>query len=151
MNHEYYMSLALEEAKKAYLNKEVPIGAIIVKDGKVVGKGFNNREATKSAMSHAELIAIQRANEELGSWRLDSCDLYVTIEPCPMCSGAIIQSRIRNVYYGAKDPKAGTHVSILNLFEYPFNHKVKIEGGILAEECRNLMSDFFKELRVKKN
>ena len=143
------MSLALEEAKKAYEKNEVPIGAIIVKNGEVISKAHNTREYDQSTLSHAEIIAIQRANESLGSWRLDSCSLYVTIEPCQMCSGAIIQSRIENVYYGATDLKSGAHKSILNLFEYPFNHKVNVIGGILEKECSNLITTFFKELRNK--
>lgn len=143
------MSLALEEARKAESINEVPIGAIVVKDGVVISRAHNTRESTQLSISHAEIIAIQRANETLGSWRLDSCILYVTIEPCPMCSGAIIQSRISEVYYGAKDSKAGTHGSIINLFELPFNHKVDVYGGILENECSEIMKSFFKKLRSK--
>ena len=150
MNHEYFMKIALEEAHKAYEKNEVPIGAIIVKNGEVIARAHNTRECDQSALAHAEMIAIQRANDALESWRLDSCSLYVTIEPCQMCSGAIIQSRIENVYYGAVDLKSGAHQSILNLFEYPFNHKVNVVGGVLNEECSNLMTSFFKQLRNKK-
>ncbi len=149
MSHEQYMSLALEEAKKAYAENEVPIGAVIVYNGEVIAKGYNRREQSQSSLSHAEIVAIDKANVQLNSWRLDSCILYVTIEPCPMCSGAIIQSRIPTVYYGAKDPKAGSHESVLNLFDYPFNHKVDIHGGIMEQECKQLMISFFKELRKK--
>lgn len=149
MNHEYFMRIALDEARKAYKKNEVPIGAIIVKNGEVIAKAHNTRECDQSALAHAEIIAIQRANETLKSWRLDSCSLYVTIEPCQMCSGAIIQSRIENVYYGATDLKSGAHQSILNLYEFPFNHKVNVESGILEEECGELMTTFFKQLRNK--
>ena len=150
MNHEYFMKIALEEAQKAYDKNEVPIGAIIVKNNEVISRAHNTREQDQSSTAHAEIIAIQRANEALNSWRLDSCTLYVTIEPCQMCSGAIIQSRIENVYYGATDLKSGAHQSVLNLFEYPFNHKVNIEGGVLKEECGKLMTSFFQKLRNKK-
>lgn len=143
------MRIALDEARKAYKKNEVPIGAIIVKNGEVIAKAHNTRECDQSALAHAEIIAIQRANETLKSWRLDSCSLYVTIEPCQMCSGAIIQSRIENVYYGATDLKSGAHQSILNLYEFPFNHKVNVESGILEEECGELMTTFFKQLRNK--
>jgi len=149
MNHEEYMKVALEEARKAYDKNEVPIGAIIVKNGEIIARAHNTRETDQSTLAHAELIAIQRANETLQSWRLDSCSLYVTIEPCQMCSGAIIQSRIENVYYGATDLKSGAHQSILNLYEFPFNHKVNVEGGILKEECGSIMTNFFKKLRSK--
>jgi tRNA(adenine34) deaminase len=150
MNHEYFMTLALEEAKKAYNKNEVPIGAIIVKDGQVIARAHNTREVDNLATSHAEILAIQRANQKLQSWRLDTCSLYVTIEPCPMCSGAIIQSRIANVYYGARDPKNGSHQSITSLFDLPYNHMVHVEYGILEEECKSIMTTFFKELREKK-
>ena len=143
------MKIALEEARKAYEKNEVPIGAIIVKNGEVIARAHNTREGDQSSLAHAEIIAIQRANDALESWGLDSCSLYVTIEPCQMCSGAIIQSRIENVYYGATDLKSGAHQSILNLYEFPFNHKVNVESGILEEECGELMTTFFKYLRNK--
>lgn len=149
MNHEYYMRIALEEAQKAFNENEVPIGALIVKDDKIIARAHNTREKDQSSIAHAEILAIQKANETLQSWRLDSCSLYVTIEPCQMCSGAIIQSRIENVYYGALDSKSGAHKSILNLYEFPFNHNVNVEGGILEDECSRLMTSFFKELRNK--
>lgn len=150
MNHDKYMRAALEEAQKAYDKNEVPIGAIIVRNGEIISRAHNTREVQQSTLAHAEIIAIQRANETLGSWRLDSCSLYVTIEPCQMCSGAIIQSRIENVYYGATDLKSGSHQSILNLYEFPFNHKVNVVSGLLEKECSELMTTFFKELRTKK-
>lgn len=150
MSHEYYMSLALIEAQKAYDKNEVPIGAIIVKNGEVISSAFNERESTNQATSHAELTAIQRANEALGSWRLDTCTLYVTIEPCPMCAGAIIQSRIETVVYGAKDSKAGVHNSVINLFDIPFNHKVNVLSGVMEEQASKLMKDFFSKLRKNK-
>ena len=141
------MGLALEEARKAYSELEVPIGAIIVCDGEVIARAHNTREATNQAVNHAEIIAIKQANEKLNSWRLDRCTLYVTIEPCPMCAGAIIQSRIKRVVYGASDYKAGAHQSKLNMFDIEFNHKVEVENGILEKESQQLMKNFFKDLR----
>ena len=143
------MKMALEQAKEGAEKGEVPVGAVIVKDGKVIAKAHNLREKLNLATGHAEIIAIERANKELKSWRLDSCTLYVTIEPCPMCAGAIIQSRIKNVVYGAKDIKSGAHESVTNLFDLPFNHKVKIESGILEEECGEIITNFFKRKRRK--
>lgn len=143
------MKLALKEAKKAMKKNEVPIGAVIVRDNKVIAKAHNMREKHKLATSHAEILAIQKANKKLKSWRLDSCTLYVTIEPCPMCAGAIIQSRIDKLIYGAKDSKAGAHSSVLNLFEHSFNHKVSVEFGIMEKDCANIISKFFKKLRKK--
>ena len=141
------MKVALKEAKKALRKKEVPIGAVIVRDNKIVAKAHNLREKSNLATGHAEIIAIQKANKKLKSWRLDSCSLYVTIEPCPMCAGAIIQSRIKEVVYGATDIKSGSHTSVINLFELPYNHQVKVERGILEEECSQIISDFFKTIR----
>lgn len=149
MNHNKYMKMALKEAKKALKKNEVPIGAVIVRDNKVIVKAHNLRETNNLATSHAEILAIQKANKKLKSWRLDSCTLYVTIEPCPMCAGAIIQSRIKEVVYGARDLKAGAHSSVLNLFELPFNHKVNVKSGILEVESANIISQFFKNLRKK--
>jgi tRNA(adenine34) deaminase len=149
-SHEYYMGLALEKAKEALLYDEVPIGAIIVKDGEIIAVARNEREETNKATSHAEIIAIEQANIKLKSWRLDTCTMYVTIEPCPMCAGAIIQSRIKNVIYGAKDLKAGCHESIVRLFDKSFNHKVNIIGGILEKDCSEILKTFFKNLRNKK-
>ncbi len=144
------MLLAIEEAKKAFNKKEVPIGAIIVKENKVIARAHNLRETSKNAVSHAELIAIQDACNLLGGWRLTDCTLYVTIEPCPMCAGAILQSRIKKVVIGAMDVKAGACGSILNLLNNPkFNHQTEIETGVLEEECSQLMKEFFKSLREK--
>ena len=147
MNHNKFMKAALKEAKKAYRKKEVPIGAVIVRDNKIIARGHNQREKSHLATGHAEIIAIQRANKKLGSWRLDSCTIYVTIEPCPMCAGAIIQSRIKQVVYGAADTKSGSHTSIINLFDLPFNHKVVVEKGIMEKECSSIITSFFKEIR----
>jgi len=147
MNHEKYMKLALKEAKKAAKKKEVPIGAVIVKNGKVIAKAHNLREKSNLATGHAELLAIEKANKKLKNWRLDTCTLYVTIEPCPMCAGAIIQSRLKQVVYGAQDLKSGTHQSVVNLFDKSFNHKVEVEYGIMEEECGEVVTSFFRNLR----
>ncbi|WP_017185080.1 tRNA adenosine(34) deaminase TadA [Alkalibacillus haloalkaliphilus] len=149
--HEQYMQLAIEEAKKAEAIGEVPIGAVIVFDGNVIATGYNKRESSQKSTSHAELIAIEKANGAIGSWRLEDCQLYVTLEPCPMCAGAIVQSRIPHVIYGAKDPKAGCAGSITNLLEEPrFNHRAKVEHGILEAECAHLLTNFFHQLRQKR-
>ncbi|HAX72060.1 MAG TPA: tRNA-specific adenosine deaminase [Firmicutes bacterium] len=146
-----YMRLAIEEAKKAESYEEVPIGAVIVKDDVIVGRGYNLRETTQLSNSHAEMIAICGANEVIGSWRLEECTLYVTLEPCPMCAGAIVQSRIPRVVYGAKDPKGGCCGTIYNLLdETRFNHQCEVVSGVLEDECGQLLSDFFRTLREKK-
>ena len=142
-----YMQLALEEAKKASLLGEVPVGAVIVKNGEIISIGRNDREKSNDATGHAEIIAIRKACQKLGGWHLDGCELYVTLEPCPMCMGAIINSRIKRVVYGAKDAKAGACESVLNMCAYPLNHKPLTEGGILAEECAQILSDFFYNKR----
>jgi len=147
MDHEKFMKIALKEAKKAAKKKEVPIGAVIVKNDKVIAKAHNLREKTNLATGHAELLVIQKANKKLKSWRLDRCTLYVTIEPCPMCAGAIIQSRIGKLVYGAQDLKSGTHQSVVNLFDKTFNHKVEVEYGIMEEECGEVVTEFFRKLR----
>ena len=145
---EKFMIEALKEAKKAYKRKEVPIGAVIVYKNKIIARGYNLRESKNNSILHAEIIAIKKACKKLKSWRLDECDLYVTLEPCPMCSGAIIQSRIKNIFFGAKDPKAGCVNSKVELFEHGlFNHNVNVSGGLLERECSQLLKDFFKELR----
>jgi len=149
MKHEYYMKEALKEAELAYSKNEVPVGCVIVYNDEIIARTHNLRESLNKALAHAEVLAIDEANRKLQTWRLDSCTLYVTIEPCPMCSGAIIQSRISNVIYGAKDYKAGMHSSISNMFELPLNHKVDIQGGVLEKESEMLMKKFFKELRKK--
>ncbi|MFJ6414784.1 tRNA-specific adenosine deaminase [Terribacillus saccharophilus] len=147
----YWMEQAINEAKRAEHLGEVPIGAIIVKDGEIIASGFNLRETTQQAHSHAEMHAIQAANEKVGSWRLEDCDLYVTLEPCPMCAGAIIQSRIRRVVFGAYDPKAGCAGTLYNLLEDDrFNHQTEVTGGVLQEECGGLLTSFFRELRKRK-
>ncbi|WP_010169456.1 tRNA adenosine(34) deaminase TadA [Bacillus coahuilensis] len=151
MEPEHFMKLAIEEALKAKEILEVPIGAVIVKDGEVIATGHNLRETTQNAITHAEVIAIQKACEKLGTWRLEGAELYVTLEPCPMCSGAIVQSRIEKVIYGAKDPKAGCAGSLMNLLQDSrFNHQCEVEHGILEVECGELLSSFFRELRTKK-
>jgi tRNA(adenine34) deaminase len=143
------MKLALKQARKGYKKGEVPVGAVLVKDGKVIAKAHNTREKSNLATGHAEINVIEKANKLLKSWRLDSCTLYVTIEPCPMCAGAIIQSRIENVVYGAKDIKSGAHESVTNLFDLKFNHKVNVEHGIMEDECGEIITDFFKKKRNK--
>lgn len=143
------MKAALKEARKAYLLGEVPVGAVIVYDNKIIARGHNTRELTQSVLGHAEINAIKKASKKIGSWRLEDCDMYVTLEPCSMCSGAIIQSRIKNLYFGAYDLKTGASGSVFNLFDYPFNHKVNVYGGIMEEECSRIIKDFFKELRQK--
>lgn len=148
---EEWMRVAIEEAKKAEALAEVPIGAIVVHQGQVIGRGHNLRETTQNATTHAEMIAIQEACKAIGSWRLEETQLYVTLEPCPMCSGAMILSRVKEVYFGAYDPKGGTAGTLMNLLEDErFNHQADVEGGILEEECCELLSMFFRELRAKK-
>ena len=143
------MKAAITEAKKARNIDEVPVGCVIVHNNKIIARGHNTREKDQSVLGHAEINAIKKASKKIGSWRLEECDIYVTLEPCSMCSGAIIQSRIKNLYYGAKDPKTGAAGSVLNLFSYTFNHQVNVVGGIMEEECSRIIKDFFKELRQK--
>lgn len=148
---EKYMHLAIVQAKKAELMNEVPIGAVIVYDGEVIATGYNKRETEQKSLRHAELIAIERANERIGSWRLENCTMYVTLEPCPMCAGALVQSRVKRVVYGASDPKAGCVGTLMNLVEDErFNHQVDWTGGVLKSECSHLLTNFFKRLRQKK-
>ncbi len=147
---EEYMKMALDEAKKAYKKEEVPIGAIIVKDGKVIAKAHNMRERKKQACAHAEILAIQKACKKLRAWRLEGCEMYVTLEPCPMCAGAIMNARIKKLYIGAMEPKFGSVGSKVNLLEdVTFNHTVEVEKGICEEESVKLLQDFFKELRSR--
>lgn len=149
---EKFMKEALKEAKKAYDKLEVPVGCVIVKDGKIIARGHNLKETKQDTTKHAEMIAIQKASNKLNSWRLLDCEMYVTLEPCSMCAGAIIQSRIKKIYIGTLDEKTGAAGSVLNLFEdYPFNHKVEVETGILKTDCENILKSFFKELRKLKN
>lgn len=148
---EYYMRFAIEEAKKAADIHEVPIGAVIIHEGTVLATAHNRRETEQNAVAHAELLAIEEACRKLGSWRLEGAELYVTLEPCPMCSGAIILSRIKKVVYGASDPKAGCAGTLMNLLEDGrFNHQSEVMSGVLADECGSLLSNFFREIRQKK-
>ena len=149
---EYFMKQALKEAEKAYKKLEVPVGAVIVKDGKIIARGHNQKETKTDTTKHAEIIAIQKASKKLKAWRLLDCEMYVTLEPCAMCAGAIINSRIKKVYIGTKDNKTGAVGSVLNLFEdFTFNHKVESEIGLMQEECEKILKQFFKELRLSKN
>jgi len=147
---EKYMQQALTQARKAYLLGESPVGCILVRDGIVIARAFNLRQSRRDATLHAEMIVIRKACRKLKSWRLTDCDLYVTLEPCYMCAGAIIQSRIRHVYFGARDEKAGAVVSCNKLFELPHNHKVEYTGGVLEDQCGEILTGFFKELREQK-
>ncbi|WP_174615313.1 tRNA adenosine(34) deaminase TadA [Virgibacillus ihumii] len=151
MDDNIHMREAMDEAIKAKEIGEVPIGAVITFKDEVIGSGHNIRETSQTTLSHAELIAIKKANETIGSWRLEDCTLYVTLEPCPMCAGAIVQSRIKRVVYGAPDPKAGCAGTLMNLLnEERFNHQAEVTSGVLGEECGRLLTDFFKELRQKR-
>lgn len=151
MEKEEYMKLALKEAKKAYNRLEVPVGAIIVKNGEIISKAYNEKEGKKDCTKHAEILAIQRACKKLNSWRLCDCEIYVTLEPCSMCAGALIQSRIHKVYIGAMDEKTGSCGSVFNLLkDYKFNHDVEIEYGICKKECEDILKEFFKNLRKNK-
>ena len=149
---EHFMKEALKEAKKAYEKLEVPVGAIIVKDGKIIARAHNLKETKYDTTKHAEILAIQKASKKLKSWRLTDCEMYITLEPCSMCAGALINSRIKKVYIGASDEKTGAVGSVFNLLEdYTFNHKVEYEKGVLQDECESILKEFFKELRkIKK-
>lgn len=142
-----FMLEAIKLAKIAASEGEVPVGAVIVKDGKIIAKGRNEREKKQNALSHAEIEAINNACNALGSWRLDGCEMYVTLEPCPMCAGAIINSRIKTLVFGAYDSKMGSIDSVVNLCDYPYNHKVEVYGGICEDECLSVLQEFFKDLR----
>ena len=141
------MALAIEEAKKCALSGDVPVGCVIVKDGEIIGRGHNTRERDNTALGHAEINAISMACSALSSWRLEGCDMYVTLEPCPMCAGAIIHSKINALYFGAYDKKGGAVGGVIDLFFGNFNHKPKVTGGILGDECKELLTEFFKKLR----
>lgn len=145
------MKYALKEAKKAYEIGEIPVGCVIVYNDKIIARAYNKRENNNISTAHAEILAINKACKKLNSWRLEDCDIYITLEPCAMCAGAIIQSRIKNCYYGAYDYRFGAHKSIINLFDVKFNHNVNIYGGILEDECSKIIKDFFKELRNLKS
>lgn len=149
MDREYYMKLALEQAKQAANGGDIPVGCVIVRDGKVIAAGQNRRERDKTSLGHAEIEAIHNACLFLNDWRLDDCDLYVTIEPCPMCAGAIMAARIKTLVYGAREENTGSCASIINLFEENYPHKPAIYGGVLAEDCAALMSEFFRGKREK--
>lgn len=148
---ERYMKEALKQAQKAYALGEVPIGCVIVYEGRIIGRGYNRRTIDKNTIAHAEMIAIKKASKKMGDWRLEDCTMYVTLEPCQMCSGAIVQSRMKKVVVGCMNPKAGCAGSVLNLLQMEqFNHQVELEIGVLGEECSAMMKRFFKELRQKK-
>lgn len=148
---ERYMNEAIKQARKAESLMEVPIGCVIVYDGKIIARGYNRRNTDKSTLAHAEIIAIKKATRKLGDWRLEECTLYVTLEPCPMCAGAIVQARIPKVVMGTMNAKAGCAGSVINLLQMDgFNHRVDITTGILQEECRSMMQNFFKKLRLAK-
>ena len=148
---EKFMQEALKEAKKAYKKLEIPVGAVIVKNGEIIAKAYNIKEEKKDTTKHAEILAIQRASKKLGTWRLNECEMYVTLEPCPMCAGAIIQARLKKIYIGTMDEKTGACGSVLNLLEdYKFNHTVEVERGIMQQECESMLKEFFVQLREYK-
>lgn len=148
---EKWMTEAMKEAAKAQDIDEVPIGAVIIKDGEIIGRGFNRRESSQDATTHAEMLAIQEANRHLGNWRLEDCHLFVTLEPCVMCSGAIVLARLKSVYYGPSDPKGGAVRTLMTVLEDDrLNHQCEVHSGVMEEECRLLLTTFFKELRKKK-
>lgn len=150
-SHEFYMEYALNLAKKAGAEGEVPVGAIVVKKstGEIVGEGYNKRESEKNPLAHAELIAIGEASRRLGGWRLIDCAIYVTLEPCPMCCGGIINSRVEDVIFGANDYKSGSVQSVVSMFDLPYNHKPTVLGGVMSEECSKVLSEFFAGLRKR--
>ena len=148
---EKYMKAAIKQAKKAYALEEVPIGCVIVQNDKIIARGYNRRNTDKNTLAHAELSAIKKASKKTGDWRLEDCTMYVTLEPCQMCAGAIVQSRLKKVVVACMNPKAGCAGSILNLLQMKqFNHQVEMETGVLEEECSQMLSSFFRELRQKK-
>lgn len=150
-NKNLYMKEAYRQAMKAYRLGEVPIGCVIVREGKIIARGYNRRNVDFNALSHAEMNAIRKASKKLGDWRLEDCEMYITLEPCQMCAGAIVQARIPKVYMACRNPKAGCAGSILNLFQIPaFNHQVEVEEGLMGEECSRMLKQFFKELREGK-
>lgn len=149
--HEKFMKIALAEAKKAFEKEEVPVGAVIIQNGKVIAKAHNLKETKNDTTYHAEILAIQKASKKLKKWRLTDCEMYVTLEPCSMCAGALINCRLKKLYIGTMDTKTGACGSVLNLLEdYKFNHEVKVETGILQEDCEKILKDFFKFLRKKR-
>lgn len=146
---ENFMKEALKEARKAYQKEEIPVGAVIVRDGKIIARAHNLKETRISPIAHAELLSIEKASKKLGTWRLNDCEMYITLEPCTMCMGAIILSRLKKIYIGTMDLKTGACGSFINLQAYKYNHKVEIETGIMQEECEYILKDFFKKLRQK--
>lgn len=144
-----FMKAALKEAEKAAMIDEVPVGAVVVFQDKIIARAHNLREKSQSFHAHAEFLAMMKATKKIGSWRLEDCDVYVTMEPCPMCAGAMIQARVRKLYYGTKDPKAGGIDSVVQLLDIPFNHQIDVESGIMADESQTIVKDFFKKLRIK--
>lgn len=145
---EYYMTLAIEEAKKAAMLDEVPVGAVVVREGKVIARGHNLRELMRDSTAHAEMLAIHEACRAVGGWRLMNCDVYVTLEPCPMCAGALVNSRIRRLIYGASDPKAGAGGSVYNILcDQRLNHRIEVVPGVLEEQCSSLLRDYFRSKR----
>ena len=152
LSHEQYMAQALKEAEKARKKGETPIGAVVVKDGIIIARGHNEKELKKDTTLHAEMTAIRKASRKLGTWRLTDCDLYVTLEPCTMCAGAIIQARLRNLYIGTSDLKAGAAGSVIDVFRVgAFNHRVEVSWGLLEDQCSGILKEFFQELRSRKN
>lgn len=150
-NDEKFMREAIRQAKKAYAKNETPIGCVIVCGGHIIARGYNKRNDKKNTLAHAEIIAIHKASRIVGDWRLEDCTMYVTLEPCPMCAGAIVQARIPRVVIGSMNPKAGCAGSVVNLLQMEgFNHKVEVQTGMLGEECSEMMSGFFRELRLRK-
>lgn len=149
-NYEQYIKAAIDAAENTKVSDDVPIGAVIVKDGEIIARGYNKREADGDATAHAEIVAIREACSTLGGWHLDGCEIYVTLEPCPMCMGAIVNSRIKKVVFGAKDAKAGACGSVFNFNSYPLNHKPEIVSGVMENESRELLSDFFAKKRKNK-
>ena len=152
MEKEYFMKEALKEAQKAYKKLEVPVGVVIVKDGKILARAYNQKEEKNSPIKHAEILAIEKACKKLNNWRLNDCEMYVTLEPCVMCAGAIVNARMKKIYIGTLEPKTGACGSILNIMQtYEFDTKVEVETNILQEECQTILKDFFKEVRKKKS
>lgn len=148
---EKYMKAAITQAKRAYLREETPIGCVIVFEDKIIARGYNKRNWKKNTLAHAEILAINKASRVLGDWRLEGCTMYITLEPCPMCAGAIVQARIPRVVIGSMNPKAGCAGSVMNLLQVSgFNHQVELTTGVLGEECSQLMTSFFRELRERK-
>jgi len=145
-----FMREALAEAEKACAIGEVPVGAVIVKDGDIIARGFNRRETTEHVFNHAEMTAIDEACRKLGTWRLEGCTLYVTLEPCVMCAGTMVQARLDRLVYGAREPKSGAHRSVIDLFDHEYNHKVEVEEGVLADDAAAIMKRFFRDLRKRK-